>query len=47
LEPLPLLDEIRAQPEFSAAAISAEEFEQVWRRACTVMICHLKKWLTR
>jgi hypothetical protein len=34
LEPLPLLDDIRAQPEFSAAAISAEQFEQVWRRAC-------------
>lgn len=31
--PIPPDEEIAAQPEFSPAAIAAEEFEQVWRRA--------------
>lgn len=30
---VPAVDEINEDPEFSAAAITAEEFEQVWRRA--------------
>lgn len=30
---MPTVDEINEDPEFSAAAITAEEFEQVWRRA--------------
>jgi hypothetical protein len=30
---MPGLDEINEDPEFSAAAITAEEFERVWRRA--------------
>jgi hypothetical protein len=30
---IPGVDEINEDPEFSAAAITAEEFEQVWRRA--------------
>lgn len=30
---MPGMDEINEDPEFSAATITAEEFEQVWRRA--------------
>jgi predicted 3-demethylubiquinone-9 3-methyltransferase (glyoxalase superfamily) len=30
---MPALDEINEDPEFSAAAITAEEFERVWQRA--------------
>lgn len=30
---VPGVDEINEDPEFSAAAITAEEFEQVWWRA--------------
>jgi hypothetical protein len=33
LEPLPSLDEIREQPEFSAVEIGREAFEEVWNRA--------------
>jgi hypothetical protein len=31
--PLPSLEEINAQPEFTGEAIGEEEFEQVWSRA--------------
>lgn len=30
---MPGVDEINEDPEFSAAAITAEGFERVWRRA--------------
>jgi hypothetical protein len=30
---MPGVDEFNAEPEFSAGEISAEEFEQAWRRA--------------
>lgn len=30
---MPRVDEINEDPEFSAAAITAEEFELVWMRA--------------
>jgi hypothetical protein len=30
---MPGVDEINEDPEFSAAAIAAEEFERVWQRA--------------
>lgn len=30
---VPGLDEINEDPEFSAAAVTAEEFEQIWKRA--------------
>jgi hypothetical protein len=32
-EPLPSIEEIAAQAEFSPVEISPEEFEQAWRRA--------------
>jgi hypothetical protein len=33
LEPLPALEEIRDQPEFSVSEISRPAFEEVWARA--------------
>jgi hypothetical protein len=32
-EPLPTLEEIASNPEFEPAAISAEEFELIWKKA--------------
>jgi hypothetical protein len=36
---MPGVDEINEDPEFSATAITAEEFERVWRRATEVGSC--------
>lgn len=33
---IPGMDEIRGDPDFSAVAIAAEEFEEMWRRATEV-----------
>ncbi len=33
LEPLPALEEIRDQPEFSVSEITGRAFEEVWARA--------------
>ncbi len=33
LEPLPSVEEIRAQPEFAAVEIGAAAFDAVWKRA--------------
>lgn len=33
IEPLPTLEEIASDPEFEPVAISAEEFESVWKQA--------------